>query len=95
METKHFHLEKGVVVGVLVDMPTAPLLIIKARGGYVMCGYLNMAAANKMGDVAGKVSGVRTFEDVLAANIIEVSEKASALGCRVGMTGRDFLNALM
>jgi uncharacterized protein YunC (DUF1805 family) len=95
METKHLHLERGIAVGILVEMPTAPLLIIKAKRGYVMCGYLNMSAANKLGDVAGRVTGVKSFDDVLAAKVVEASDKAKELGGRDGMTGREFLNALM
>jgi uncharacterized protein YunC (DUF1805 family) len=95
METKHIHLENGIVVGILVEMQSAPLLIVKAKRGYLMCGYLNMEAANKMGDAAGRVTGVRTFEDVLEATVIEVSEGAKSFGAQEGMKGREFLKALM
>lgn len=95
MEVKQLELEKGTALGIMIEMPTAPLLLIKARRGFVMCGYLNVAAANKMGDVAGKVSGVRTFDDVLNAKVVEVSEKAKEMGAKEGMTGRDFLNRFM
>ena len=95
METKHMHLEKGIVVGIVVEMQKFPLVIVKAGKGYAMCGYLNMAAANKMGDVAAKVSGDSTPEDVLAAKVVEVSDKAKELGAREGMTGREYLNLLI
>jgi len=95
MQTKHVDLEKGTAVGIIVDMPNFPLVIVRAKRGYAMCGYLNMAAANKMGDVAGKVSSVRTVEDVLVAKIVEVSDKARELGAKEGMTGREFLNLMM
>jgi uncharacterized protein YunC (DUF1805 family) len=95
MQTKHVDLERGTAVGIIVDMPNFPLVIVRAKRGYAMCGYLNMAAANKMGDVAGKVSSVRTVEDVLVAKIVEVSDKARELGAKEGMTGREFLNLMM
>jgi uncharacterized protein YunC (DUF1805 family) len=95
MQTKHVDLERGTAVGIIVDMPNFPLVIVRAKKGYAMCGYLNMAAANKMGDVAGKVSSVRTVEDVLVAKIVEVSDKARELGAKEGMTGREFLNLMM
>jgi uncharacterized protein YunC (DUF1805 family) len=91
METREIPLGKGKALGILVEMGASPLVIVKASGAYVMCGYLNMTAANKLGDVAGRVTGVRTFDDVLAAEVVEVSEEAKRRGAVVGVTGREFL----
>jgi uncharacterized protein YunC (DUF1805 family) len=87
-------LEKGVAFGVKVELEKAPLLLIKAEKGFVMCGYLNVAAANSLGEVAARVSGVASFEDVLDARVIEVSNKAKELGITVGMTGREALEKM-
>ncbi|MCX6665108.1 MAG: DUF1805 domain-containing protein [Euryarchaeota archaeon] len=95
VKTQLINLENGKAFGIIIAMPVAPIVLIKARQGYVMCGYLNMATANKLGDIAGKVSGVKTFEDVLNANIVEVSEKAKTMGLSEGMNARMFLNKLM
>lgn len=88
-------LENGEVTGYSIDLGKAPLLIIQAKRGYVMCGYLNIIAANKIGDIAGRVTGVKTFEEVLAASIAEVSENARKAGLHEGMNAREFLNALI
>jgi len=88
-------LEKGEATGYCVDLGKAPLLILQAKKGYVMCGYLNMNAANKIGDIAGKVTGVRTFDDMLNADVVEVSENAKLAGLKQGMNVKDFLNALL
>ena len=88
-------LDKGQAAGYLIELGTAPLILIKAKKGYVMCGYLNMNAANKMGDIAGRVTGVKSFDDVLNANIVEVSENAKNIDLKEGMKARDFLNAIM
>jgi len=88
-------LEKGQATGYLVELGNAPLILIKTKKGYVMCGYLNINAANKMGDIAGRVTGVKSFDDVLKTNIVEVSENAKKIGLNEGMKARDFLNALM
>lgn len=95
VKTQKIPLENGDAFGLLIPMATAPLILIKAKKGFVMCGYLNMAAANKLGDVAGKVSGVKTFDDVLNANIVEVSDPAKNLGFAEGMNARVFLSKLM
>lgn len=88
-------LDKGQATGFLIELGTAPLILIKAKKGYVMCGYLNMNAANKLGDIAGRVTGVKSFDDVLNADIVEVSENAKKIGLKEGMKARDFLNAIM
>lgn len=88
-------LEKGRVVGLLIDLGNTSLIVVKAIRGYVMCGYLNMDVANKLGDIAGKVTGVESFKDVLNAEIIELSENAMKVGLKEGMRARDFLNMLM
>ena len=87
-------LDNDDVVGYRIELDKAPLIVIKARRGYVMCGYLDMKTANKMGDIAGKVTGVDTFEDVIKAQIIELSEKAKKKGFKIGMNAGDFLNKL-
>jgi uncharacterized protein YunC (DUF1805 family) len=95
MRSQAIPLPNGEATGYVLDLGNAPLLIIQTRNGYVMCGYLNMAAANKLGDLAGRVTGVKTFEDVLNAKIVEVSDKARRQGLKEGMNGKDFLNALL
>ena len=95
MKTQIIDLENGPAQGFLIELDHAPLILIKAKHGYVMCGYLNIAAANKMGDIAGRVTGVKSYEDVLKAALVEVSENAQKMGLVSGMNAREFLNKLM
>ncbi len=95
MKIKTINLEKGKVTGYSINLGHAPLILIQAQKGYVMCGYLNMAAANKFGDIAGKVTGVNTFDDVLRTAIVEVSENAKKAGLNEGRNAREFLNELL
>lgn len=95
METQTISLKKGEAIGYCINLGKAPLLIIQAKKGYVMCGYLNMNVANKIGDIAGKVTGVKTFDDMLNANVVEVSENAKLAGLSQGMNVKDFLNTLL
>ena len=94
MKTQTILLEKGKVTGYLIDLGKAPLILLQAERGYVMCGYLNMAVANKLGDIAGKITGVKTFDDALKASVIEASENAKKAGLHEGMNTREFLNHL-
>lgn len=59
-----------------------------------MCGYLNMTVANKLGDIAGRVTAVHTLQEMLNATVIEISEKATHVGLQEGMPVREFLEAL-
>jgi len=93
--SKLIDLDKGKATGFLIELGAAPLILIRTKKGYVMCGYLNMSAANKLGDVAARVTGVKNFEDVLNADVVELSENAKKIGLKEGIKARDFLNAIM
>lgn len=94
MVTKKIKLQKGEIIGTIIELNNAPLILLQAKKGYVMCGYLNINTANKLGDIAGKITGVKSFDDALDATITEVSENAKKIGLREGMNTKDFLNML-
>ena len=71
-----------------------PLLLIEGAKGFVMCGYLNIDAAESLGATAAVVSGVKSFEDVLDAEIKTSTTKAKALGLEPGRVVRDVIGAL-
>jgi len=87
-------LSKGTALGVKVDLPKAPLVMIRASKGFAMCGYLNMEAVNKTGEVAVRVTGVRSFDDVLNAKVVNISDEARKLGISEGMTAREALEKM-
>jgi uncharacterized protein YunC (DUF1805 family) len=79
-------------VGLRVELPDSPpLLLIIADKGFVMCGFLNMEAAERLGVTAAMVSGVKTFEDVLNAEVKAVTTKAKNFGVETGMKGTEAL----
>lgn len=71
-----------------------PLLLIKGEKGFVMCGYLNIDVAERLGAAAAIVSGVNSFEDVLNAEIKAATSKAEALGLEPGNVVRTVLGRL-
>lgn len=71
-----------------------PLLLIKGAKGYVMCGYLNLEAAEKFNSAAAIVSGVKTFDDVLNAPIKAATTKAKQLGLEPGKIVKDVIAVL-
>jgi len=78
--------------GLKVDLPESPpLLLVVAEKGFVMCGFLNIESAEKLGVAAAVVSGVRSFEDVLEAQVKAMTSKAKGLGVEAGMKGSEAL----
>ena len=94
MMVREIPLKNGPGLAVRIRMNNAALLVIRAARGFVMCGYLNMVVADKLGDAACKVTGVDSFEDVLEAEIMEVSRAAGELGIEKAMTGKEALDIL-
>lgn len=71
--------------------PAPLLLILSETGGFLMCGLLDMQAADSLKASAAKVKNVENFEDMLHASVVEVSQTAYGNGARVGMCGKDIL----
>jgi len=89
-------IDDKVAVGLRVDLPDSPpLLLIVGRTGFVMCGFLNIDVAEKVNVTAAMVSSVKTFDDVLAAEIKAVTSKAQMKGIKVGMKGEDAVKLLL
>lgn len=87
--------EDKVCLGVRVDLPgSPPLLLVVAEQGFVMCGFLNVDVAEKLGVAAAVVSGVRSFEDVLEAEVKAVTSRAERLGVVLGMKGAEALKRM-
>ncbi len=92
----HVEVEGRKALGVRVELPgSPPLLLLVAEKGFVMCGYLNVEAAERLGVAAAMVSGVRAFEDVLEAPVKACTSKARELGVQESMKGREALKKLM
>ncbi|KUO42593.1 MAG: hypothetical protein APZ16_02075 [Candidatus Hadarchaeum yellowstonense] len=81
--------------GLVVDLPKAPLVAIIAPKGYLMCGYLNIATAEKLGQAAAVVRGVKSVEDALNKKISAVTKQARKLGIKRGMLVREALKKLV
>jgi len=78
--------------GIKIELPESPpLVLIVGEKGFVMCGFLNAEAAEKSNVAAAVVSGVKSFEDVLNAQVKTVTSKAKGLGIEVGMKGSEAL----
>jgi len=95
IEVERLKVNGKVAVGVRVDLPDSPPLIsIIGEEGFIMCGFLNLEVAESLGIMAAVVSGVRTFDDVLEAEVKQATSRAQARGIRQGMKGREAIKLL-
>ncbi len=94
MEIRDIELKTGSAVGVAIPMPNSSLVLAVAKRGFVMCGYLDLAAAEKMKDAAAVVTGVKTVDELLEGMVKKVTPAAARRGIRVGMTGLQALEKL-
>ena len=71
-----------------------PLIVVKAKNGYIACSYIDRGTAEKVGDVAAFVSGVTSVDDFLKAKIREATSWAEDLGIREGMSVKKALELM-
>ena len=74
-----------------IELLQGKLLLIQGRNGMLGCAYLNIETADKLNSALAVVSGVNSYDDMLARPVIAVSRRASELGVVTGMSGRDAL----
>ena len=87
--------EGGSFLALKADMPEAPpLLLVIGEKGFVMCGYLNIDVAERLGTAAAMVTGVKSVEDMLNAQIRAATSKARGLGIEPGVVVRTVLGRL-
>ena len=89
-------IDDKVALGLKVELPDSPpILILIGQTGFVMCGFLNMDAAEKLNVTAAMVSGVKNFDDVFRAEIKAATSKAQIKGIEVGMKGKEAVKLLL
>lgn len=80
--------------GVHVATANSNILLIQGSKGFLGCGYFKVEIADKMGDAAAIVTGVKNYQDMEAAKVVAVSAKARELGVNEGITGKEALALL-
>lgn len=92
---EQINLEGNILAGYAIPTGNTSILIIKAKHGFLGCGYVSLETAEKVGDAAVIVSGVKNFEDMLNVKVKAVSPAAAALGITTAMTGKEALLKLI
>jgi uncharacterized protein YunC (DUF1805 family) len=97
IEVTPIKIDDKTATGLKVDLPEspAPLIMIIGSKGLVCCGFINMDAAERLGITVAMVSGVKTFDDILNAEVKAATTKAQTLGVKVGVNGKDALQLFL
>lgn len=77
-----------------MEMGKAPLLVLKGHKGFVMCGYLNLEAAQKLDDAAVRVTGVSDLKTMLDSKVAGTTEKAAKMGIKEGQKVSEIISLL-
>lgn len=77
--------------GYRIPTQSANILLIKAKHGFLGCGYFSIDTANRLQETVAIVTGVQTYDDMLNATVVNVSAAAEKNGIAKGMSGRDAL----
>jgi len=92
-------IDDKIVTGIEVKLPKTNLVMITTKRGYIMCGALDVGLLNtrlkERGIIAGRATGVRTWEDLLESPLSDVTIEAENLGIRAGMKGKDALKLML
>jgi uncharacterized protein YunC (DUF1805 family) len=89
-------IEDKTALGLRVELPDSPpLVIIIGQTGFVGCGFINIEAAERLQVSAATVSGVKSFDDVLNADIKAATSKAQTQGVKIGMRGKEAVKHLL
>ena len=70
------------------------ILVIQNSKGMLGCGYLNLETAEKLNHALAIVTGVKSYDDMLSAEVKACSAAAAALGVTPGMSGREALKIM-
>ncbi len=94
LSTRKIKVGKKTVAALAMKLGVKNLIVLKGSKGYVMCGYLNMKAANAFKEVAVKITGVNTIKDALKSKAAAVSVAARGVGLRKNQPIRDVLKII-
>lgn len=94
MKTVDIKLGDKTAVGIEIPLNNAVLVMAIGKKGFVMCGYLNIEAAEKTGDAACIVKGIKNVDNLLKEKVIALTKQAKKLGVKPGMSGKRALEKL-
>jgi len=92
--SRRIKIGKKQILAISVKLANKNLILLKGKKGYIMCGYLDMTAANKFGDVAVKITGVSTINEALDSRAVSTSVVARKIGIKKNQNIKDILKII-
>ena len=86
--------DKNYIDALAFDLSGKKLIVLRGSRGYVMCGYLNLKAAEKFKDAAAKIIGISSIEEALKSKIHSSTKKARSLGIFKGQSVKEVLKII-
>ncbi len=71
-----------------------PLLLVQGKLGYLGSGHLDMGICEENGDAIAIVKPVKTFNEILFTEVVDVTSEGERLGINIGMKGEDALKRI-
>lgn len=95
IEYKKIKVGKKYIEAILMKLQSKNLILLRGSRGYMMCGYLNMKAAEKFKDVAVKITGVSSIEEVLKTSVHSCTSPSRKLGIYKGQPIKEVLKIIV
>ncbi|NPA22166.1 MAG: DUF1805 domain-containing protein [Candidatus Micrarchaeota archaeon] len=77
-----------------IELGNMPMFIYKGKVGYIVSLYLDIEAAEKVGDIAAVSASAKTKEQFLKAKLRKVTSWAEKVGLKPGMQVRRAIKIL-
>jgi len=84
IEQKKIKVGKNYIRAYLIPFFEKNLIVLRGEKGYIMCGYLDLAVAEKFHDPAVRIVGVSTIKEALGAQVFDCTTQAQKLGVHKG-----------
>ena len=91
---KKIKIGKKYIEAIWVKLQSKNFILLRGSKGYVMCGYLNLRAAEKFKDAAVKITGVSTIGEALKAKAASCTSPARRLGIYKGQPIKEVLKII-
>lgn len=94
MQQKTIPVNNGSIEAFLIPLASKNLVVLRGSKGFIICGYLDLAIAEKFGDAACRITGVSSIEEALQSSIQSCTGAACDLGICAGMPVKEALNII-
>jgi uncharacterized protein YunC (DUF1805 family) len=92
---KKIKIGKKYIDAFLIKLLTKNLILLKGAKGYIMCGYLDLAVAEKFGDAAVRITGVSTIAEALNTTVSSCTTHAQKIGIKEGQLIKEVLKIIV